>query len=212
MSSPSKTPSPDYLAAIESVAYYSVPDPGYLHISGETHREYIQRQTTNDIGLLTPTRALPTLLTSPTGRIQEYYTLLDNGDAIAMLTQPGHGLGNAAYFQKRVFFNDKVVVEDQSGQWLQLEIHGSQAPNLLTQFGFSKSPEIDEVTETEWQGARIRVLGITGFADAAAFLLIVPSLLRDQLTKLLSDYPALSSQTREILRIRLWSHALRARS
>lgn len=107
----------DYLAATESAAFYLVPNPGYLLISGETRRDYIQRQTTNDIDLLSPTRALSSLLTSPTGRILEFFNLLEIDDAIAMLTQPGHGPGLAAYFQKHIFFNDKVVVQDRSADW-----------------------------------------------------------------------------------------------
>ncbi len=191
----------DYLAATEAVAYYPVPNPGLLLFSGETRRVYLQRQTTNDIDLLTPFRALPNLLTAPTGRILEYFTLLELEDGIAMLTQPGHGPGLATYFQKRIFFNDKVGIQDWSPNWLQIELHGPNAPKLLTQFNFAYAPEQDAVIEAEWQGVRLRVLGIPGFGGAPGFLLIIPSALSNYITTQLVSYPSLSMATHEILRI-----------
>lgn len=191
----------DYLAAHEAAAYYVIRNPGYLLFSGETRRDYIQRQTTNDIDLLAPNHALPTLLTAPTGRILEYYTLLDNGESITMLTQPGHGPGNAAYFQKRIFFNDKVTIQDQSADWAQIELLGPHAADVLTRLGFSHSPELNEVLEAEWQGATYRALGHIGFGPTARYRLLATSSHRNYLTKELSNYPTLSFSSREILRI-----------
>ena len=191
----------DYSVATQAVACYSIPDAGYLLLSGETRREYVQRQTTNDIDLLTTTRTLPDLLTSPNGRILEFFTLLDLGDSIAILTQPGHGPGLAAYFQKRIFFNDKVAVQDQSTKWLQFEIHGPKAPVLLARFDFPTAPDLDKVLDAEWQGARIRALGQLGFGANPRLVLIIPASHSAHVAARLSDIPTLSSGTREILRI-----------
>ncbi len=199
-------PDSAYLAATENAAVYPIPNPGYLLISGATRREYIQRQTTNDIGLLSPTRVLPTLLTAPTGRILEYYTLLDYGDSIAMLTQPGHGPGNAAYFQKRVFFNDKVTIQDQSGDWAQIELLGPKASELLKHIGFPYAPNLDEILENERQGAKIRAFGVMGFGSTDRIRLLVPYSSINHLMAELSNYPTLSFSSREILRIEV-SHA-----
>ena len=196
----------DYLAAIENAAIYPIPNPGYLLISGETRREYLQRQTTNDIDLLSPTQVLPTMLTAPTGRILEYYILLEIGDSIAMLTQPGHGPGNAAYFQKRIFFNDKVTIQDQSSDWAQIEILGPKAPDLLIRLGFAHPPGLDIVIESEWRGAKVQVFGMMGFGATDRFRLLTPSSHVNQLTKELNNYPTLSFSSREILRIEA-SHA-----
>ena len=207
MMSAINAPSPrDYVAAIESAAWYQIQDPGYLRISGETRREYIQRQTTNDIDLLAPDRALPTLLTQPTGRILEYYTLLDFGESIAMLTQPGHGPGNAAYFQKRIFFNDKVFIQDQSGDWAQIELLGPKASGLFGQFDFTRVPEINEVLESNWRGAKVIVFGQMGFGVSSRFRILFPSKLIDELLTHLEKTPKLSFASREMLRIES-SHA-----
>jgi folate-binding protein YgfZ len=196
----------DYLAANENAAIYPIPNPGYLLISGETRREYLQRQTTNDIDLLSPTRVLPTMLTAPTGRILEYYILLEVGDSIAMLTQPGHGPGNAVYFQKRIFFNDKVTIQDQSGDWPQIEVLGPSAPDLLMRLGFPHSPGPDEILEIEWHGAKLSGFGVMSFGSIERFRLIAPSTHINQLSKELNNYPTLSFSSREILRLEA-SHA-----
>lgn len=196
----------DYLVALQMAAYYIIPNPGYILISGQTRRDYIQRQTTNDFDLLAPDRALPTLLTAPTGRILEYYTLLDNGDSIAMLTQPGHGPGNAAYFEKRVFFNDKVSIEDQSGDWAQIELLGPKSPDLLGHFEFPNVPAINEVVGSHWQGANLRAFGQLGFGAAARFRILFPSAQTNEFLTQLGNTPILSFASREILRIES-SHA-----
>lgn len=203
---PSSTPSPDYLSASESLACYPVPNPGYILISGETRREYIQRQTTNDVDQLSRTRVLPTLLTAPTGRILEYYILVEDGDSIAMLTQPGHGAGNAAYFQKRIFFNDKVKIQDQSSEWMQFEILGPKAGEGLTQLGFPRTPGLDEIIESEWQGVRLRAFGIMSFGAINRIRVLTPSAHANQLIKEMNNYPTLSHSSRDILRIET-SHA-----
>jgi folate-binding protein YgfZ len=182
------TSSPDYRAATESVAIYPVPNPGYLLISGGTRREYIQRQT------------------APTGRILEYYVLLEHGDSVAMLTQPGHGPGNAMYFQKRIFFNDNVTIHDRSSKWAQIELLGPKAPNLLMGLGFSHPPGLEEILECDWQGVELRAFGVMGFGPIDRFRLLAPSSQLNQVTKELSNCPTLSFSSREILRIEA-SHA-----
>ena len=196
----------DYLAAIKTAAYYVIPNPGYILISGETRREYIQRQTTNDVDLLAPNRALPTMLTAPTGRILEYYILLDNGDSIAMLTQPSHGPGNVSYFQKRIFFNDKVSVQDQSSAMGQIELLGPHSPEILSRFDFAQIPEINEVVESNWNGAKLQAFGQLGFGTSPRFRIVLPIKVTDQFFSQLKDTLELSFSSREMLRIES-SHA-----
>ena len=193
----------DYEAALKGVAYYVVPEPGYVQLSGETRRDYLQRQTTNNLDLLTPTRALPTILTSPSGRILEVFTLIENGDAIGLLTQPGHGPGLAAYFQKRVFFNDNVSIQDQSAQWAQIGLYGPQAAAKLNDLGFAHTPALDEIVEAGWQDTQLRAIGRESLADHPSFHLLLPAEKLDQLTDRLTEdkVESLTAESRETLRI-----------
>lgn len=180
-----------YQAALEGVAFYPIPAPGYLSLSGETRSDYLQRQTSNNIDFLTSSRALPTLLPSASGRVLEAFTLLEIGDRIAVLTQPGHAPGLTAYFQKRIFFGDQLSIADQSSDWLQVELHGPRAPEMLSKLGFRSASSMDEVSAAGWYGHDLLAIGEPGFGNALRFLLLAPSVLAARLT---SGLAALGAQ------------------
>ena len=58
-----------YEAALFSSVYYFQPQAGFLRLSGADRIDFLQRQSTNDLRLLTADRYLVTVLTSPTARI-----------------------------------------------------------------------------------------------------------------------------------------------
>lgn len=193
----------NFHAAKTHSAFYLIQHPGYVRFAGDTRGEYLQSQTTNDLDLLSRSRTLPSLLTSATGRILERFVLIDEGDAIGMVTQPGHGPGLAEYFSKRVFFNDKVTIEDRSAQSAQLELHGADAAKVLAKLGFAAAPGLDEIVSAQWQGADLRAIAEEGFGNDLRYLLVFPRSLRDQLTNWLValSIPQLDFTARELLRI-----------
>ncbi len=197
------TVSTAYTAAREALAYFIVADPGTLLISGETRIEYLQRQSTNDLGLLTAQRAVPNILTSASGRILEVFTIIQDGDGILLLTQPSHAAGLAAYFKKHLFFNDRVSIDDQSAQWAQLELHGPQAAAALAALGFAAHPTLDEVLQIDFGGQPLRAIGEDGFVGPISCRLLVPAKAVDQLTDRFKHLGAgpLDFETREILRV-----------
>jgi folate-binding protein YgfZ len=191
----------DYLVARESAAFYRVPNPGYVLISGETRRAYLQRQTTNDIDRLYPTKSLPTLLTAPNGHILEHYTLLDKGDSIMMLTQPGHGPGNAAYFQKRIFFNDQVSILDQSADWAIIELIGPRSSELLAHFKLNIVPAYNDVIELNWRGIVIHIFGLPSFGASPRLQIMIPAKASTDFNGEFGSTAELSFTSRETLRI-----------
>ncbi len=197
------TVSTAYTAAREALAYFIVADPGTLLISGETHIEYLQRQSTNDLSLLTAQRAVRNILTSASGRILEVFTLVQDGDAILLLTQPGHAAGLAAYFKKNLFFNDRVSIEDLSAQWAQLELHGPLAGAALAALGFAAHPTLDKVLQIDFGGQPLRAIGEEGFVGPTSCRLLVPAKAVNQLTDRFKHLWAvpLDFETREILRV-----------
>lgn len=192
----------DYLAAREGTAFYVIPEPGYVEVRGATRVDYLQRQTTNDLSRLRATSALPNLLTSASGRILEVFTLVARGDAIGLLTEPGHGPGLEAYFKKRIFFNDQVIVEDKSTDWTQIELHGPRVEPTLIDLGFSLSPKIDEVITAEAGRNEILAIGKEGLGKSSV-LVLVPSQAHDQVVKRLLELSAVQlwRETRKLLRI-----------
>jgi folate-binding protein YgfZ len=190
-----------YEAALNQAALYQVPAPGYLSISGETRKEYLQRQTSNDLGLLSTPRALPTLLPSAIGRILEVFTVLDEGEQLALLTQPGHGPGLAAYFQKHTFFNDQVTISDQSSAWMQIELHGPGAVDVLRGLNFQRTFGLDDTEQATWQGHQLRAVAEEGFGAELKFRLLGSAAASEELAALLVDLPSMDLAMRRVLRV-----------
>ena len=86
-----------YEAAISQAAFYHQEHAGYLHIRGEDRQAFLQRQTTNDVRLLSPERAVTTVLTSATARILDVLTLVAEPEAIGAITLPGQAPETATF-------------------------------------------------------------------------------------------------------------------
>ena len=153
--------SQEYQAALEGVVFYPQPDAGYLRIAGEDRVDFIQRQTTNDIHLLQSPRALLSVLTSPVARILDVFYLLEEVDAIGAVTLPGFAPKTAPFLKSRIFFMDRVTVEDLSKDTAQYDLLGPQAQDLLQRLGI-QAPALNQVSDVEIVGKRLRILAVEG--------------------------------------------------
>lgn len=167
-----------YDAARTGAALYRVPDPGLLRISGADRETFIQRQTTNDAHLLAPGRAQWTVLTSPTARILDVWQLIPAGEVIDVITLPGRGAATARYLKSRIFFMDKVTLEDTSAGTAQIEIGGPRLPDLLRALGPGQPPapgdvlDLDESRAVGLDGGRVLLLAASGAVDQVEAALI----------------------------------------
>ena len=117
-------------------AYFQHEDSGYLRISGPDRLVFLQRQTTNDIGLLSPDHPLITVLTSPAGRILDVLWVIDEGDeTYGVLTLPGMGDQTAEFLNSRIFFMDKVSIEKSSDDLIQIDLFEDGISDLLQELG-----------------------------------------------------------------------------
>ena len=197
-----------YETARENAFYSVLENPGYLRLRGSDRRAYLQRQTTNDLDLLAPYRCLLTILTSPNARILDVLRLFESKDedlgeeAIDILTLPGRGLRTLDYFRQRIFFMDKVSIEDLSSRSAQVIIDGPRAEEILEGVGFSGPPRPGEWLGGSATGAGWMVLNAGGFAGEG-YLVLVPAegqrALEDRLTAL--DAVKISRPVYEILRV-----------
>ena len=121
-----------YDAARTSAAFYPMPDPGYFRVCGEDRRDFVQRQTTNDIRHLTSDHPLQTVLTSATARIMDVWWLVEEPDGIGVITLPGRGAKMTRYMQSRIFFKDRVTLESQP--LAQIALIGPDAARLSAGF------------------------------------------------------------------------------
>ena len=151
--------SQDYQAALEGVVYYPQADSGYLRIAGEDRADFIQRQTTNDISLLQPPRALQSVLTSAVARILDVFYLLNDDETIGAITLPGFAQKTAQFLKSRIFFMDRVTVEDMSLNIAQFDLFGPQTQALLGRLDI-QAPALNTVSEVEIASKQGRLLAV----------------------------------------------------
>ncbi len=145
--------------------YYLQPEAGYLRITGPHQVDFLQRQTTNDVKSLTSGRAILTVLTTPMARILDvFYLFLDETSehpepAIGVLCLPGRAASTFAYLKGRIFFMDRVTVQDASLQFLQVDLFGPRAGAALHKLGLSIPAQPGEILQVAFAEARLIVLG-----------------------------------------------------
>lgn len=191
-----------YNAALQTAAFYLYPQPGYLQIGGADRLAFLQRQTTNDVTLLTPDRTLLTVLSSATGRILDVFYLLQEPEAIGAISLPGRQALTASFLKKRIFFMDKVTVSDLSDGIAQIELVGPCAPQVLARLGADSIPTTGEMVPLSLGGAITRVLG-PDRAFRLGFRLIAPAEIVEKLQSRLLRLKAvrLDPVTVDLLRI-----------
>jgi len=134
-----------YRQAWEIAAYFRPPGVGSVRISGKDREEFIQRQTTNDVRHLKPDRALLTVLASPTARILDVLYLFSEQDQIRALTLASEGESTSSFLKSRIFFMDKVAVQDTSADWTPIYLVGPKADQIFEQVFDIPFPGIDQV-------------------------------------------------------------------
>ena len=189
-----------YASALSALAYYQIDDPGFLRITGEDKLTFLQRQTSNDIDLLSSESVLTSVLTSPTGRILDVLTLFYEGEQLGALTLPGFRSQTLDFLRSRIFFMDKVSVDDASHAILLLDLLGPKVGQLFQHFGMQEMPENDNrIQSIIIGGIQTQFLSQRGLGQR----LLVPNESADEVLGAIKDFGgfALSSDAFESLRI-----------
>lgn len=154
--------------------FYPQGQAGCLRISGPDTVIFLQRQSTNDVRRLAPGRSVLTVLTSSTGRILDVLRLLQAGESLFALTLPGYAEQTARFLKSRIFFMDKVSLEDESPAWYQCDLEGEPAGTVLGGLGV-EPPGPDEVWSGEATGlpaGPLTAIGQAGIAGSGWRLLV----------------------------------------
>jgi folate-binding protein YgfZ len=199
---------PGYTAARENCVFYPVPDSGVLQITGPDRSEFLQRQTTNDLKQLSAGHTLTTILTSATGRVLDVLTLLDlvaqapeTGVYLA-ITLPGKGVQTADFLQKKIFFMDKVTVENLSQDYRLITLEGPGIIRVLNKTGLLPAPGTSEVSAASIDGAPVWLFD-RSVQSGAGVNVVAPAAMVEDLTARLTQAgaEALDTTTAEVLRV-----------
>jgi len=181
---------------IPKTAFYELNHAGYLQVSGEDRLAFLQRQTTNDIRLLSASRALLSALTSPSARIIDVLYLLQDRESIGLITLPGYAEATARFLKSRIFFMDKVSLSDASDEFSQIDIFGTHVGSALGKLGVNSLPGVEEIWTVEISGREIRLLHLHP-AIGLDFRIIARSPDRQDVIDLLRDSDILQADEQE---------------
>lgn len=181
-----------------------VSQPGCLRLSGEDRQVFLQRQTTNDLSLLSTDRALATVLTSPTARILDVLYLFDEHDSIGIITLPGRGQVTARHLTSRIFFMDKVSLVNLSQNVVLINGFGPQVIQAFSRLGFSSPPTEDQVSRVNFHGAELVAWGLNPELSLGTALLAPLSMKEAIVSEMISiDIPFFSDQDYQTMRIEM---------
>jgi len=131
---------------------------GRLVVRGEDRLAFLQRMSTHDFRALGPGGVLPTVFTTPTGRIVDWVHAWALETEVLLLTSPGAGPSLRAWLQGYIFFRDRVRIEAGEDRWEALGVIGPRAAERL---GWTPS--------ASYAGERIRVAGLEVLAARLDF-------------------------------------------
>ncbi len=190
-----------YEAAVNDIAYHVQPNVGLFRLNGSDRVDFLQRQTTNDLRLLTDENILSTVLTSPTARILDVFYVVDEGESLIVISLPRRASETLKFLRGRIFFSDRVSIDDLSNDFAQILLLGPRKDTLLEKMSL-QPPALDQVSRFEVAGKTIAIL-VQKISNSLAYRLLVPlPSLEAILTELKSGGATpLNSDTFEILRV-----------
>lgn len=134
-------------SALAGAAVWMPPAVGVLRLTDADCVDFLHRMTTNNIKALRPGESCVTVLTSPTAKIVQVFTVLADEDSLWLLPAPGEAAALERHLRGQIFFMDKVRVSQPERALARLRIVGRQAAVILAQNGFDPLP----ASEGNWQ-------------------------------------------------------------
>lgn len=163
-----------YQQALTLPYYRLLSEPVCLLLKGPDRVAFLQRQTTNDVRLLSSDRSVLTVLTSPTARILDVFRLIHQEDAIQVLTLPGSIGRTSQYLKSRIFFMDQVTIQDNSSDLTQIFIEGALHGEIWEKLGVHPDASMGQVIHTKLDGVDTRAV-IEEIREIVSLRLLIPT-------------------------------------
>jgi folate-binding protein YgfZ len=148
----------EFSQALAAPAFFLIPHSGYLRLEGVDRLPFLQRQTTNDLNLLEPGRALITVLTNPAARILDVFTTFKEDEHLELLTLPGRATSTFQYLRSRIFFRDRVEILNLSHEFVQMDLIGPYIGDALDFPDLSEPPASESLKSSELFGVPTRII------------------------------------------------------
>lgn len=191
-----------YQAALDAVVQLDDSARGRLRLTGNDRAALLHRLTTNDIVALTPGQGTRTVLVNHNARILDLLTVYALPEHLLVTNNPGQGAALTRFLQSKIFFNDKLAVEDLSAETIQIQLYGPQSAALIQR--------ITSIDPAEWPLHHVQVAAI-GAAQVwiartlplggDGFVILAQRADAEAVQQALGDVPLLDEATSDVLRI-----------
>jgi folate-binding protein YgfZ len=139
----------EYSVLTQGAALQPRPDGGVLALRDADRVDFLQRMTTNNIQALRDGQSCVTVLTSPTAKIVQVFTVLAQPDELLLLPARGETAALARHLRGQIFFMDKVKVADRSAEYVRLRLMGPQAGGVLAALGL----DVQAAADGDWRSS-----------------------------------------------------------
>jgi tRNA-modifying protein YgfZ len=127
---------PAGLAAIASgVALYDACHWGRIVVSDDDRLNFLHNQTTNNLKLLKPGQGCETVILTSTARTIDLAGVYVRPESVYLTVSPGMAATIMPFFDRFIFFADKVKLTDVTATTLMLQLIGPQSDAVITALG-----------------------------------------------------------------------------
>lgn len=191
-----------YQAALDAVVRLDNSAHGRVRLTGNDRATLLHRLTTNDIVKLTPGQGTRTVLVNHNARILDLLTVYALPEHLLITSNPGQGAALTRFLASKIFFNDKVAVEDLSAETIQLQLYGPQSAALIQQ--------VSSIDPAEWPLHHVQVAAIgpaqvwiarTLPLGGDGFVILAQHADAEAVQQALGHVPLLDDATLDVLRI-----------
>lgn len=171
-------------------------------ISGPDRIDFLQRLTTNNLARLAGDQAIITILCNPQGRILDILTVYETENHLHVLTLPARGQETTTFFKNRIFFMDKVDVQNESAAFLQYQVQGPHLEKILAALSMREMLQKHTRNQITIEGYEVNIVGRIGGEDNSVRL-VAPAQAQTALATVLNELGVkeMSSLTHEILQV-----------
>lgn len=120
-----------YQATYNTVVRIDETARGRVRLTGRDRAALLHRLTTNDIETLAAGSGARTVLINHNARILDLLTVYALPEHLLVVNNPGQGGALTRFLQSKIFFNDKVAVEDLSHETIQIQLYGPRAAEKI---------------------------------------------------------------------------------
>ena len=189
-------------AAQNGVAICDRSDWGRIEISDSDRLNFLHNQSTNQIKMLQPGQGCETVVVNSTARTLDLVSVYCQPESILLLVSPNRREQLMQWFDRYIFFQDKVKLTDVSDRTGTFSLIGPNSSAVLTKLGWEVPQETHHHHAVTFQDQSITVAKGSGLVGEG-FTLMFDRAIADQLWAKLVEAGAvpMGATTWETLRI-----------